>query len=415
MNIKKGERIAAYATIVTVVLAILKGVIGYFANSIVLIADAFHSIADSLAIFASWFGLRISSKKANKKFPYGYYKAENLATFVISLIFFYVAFEIALESYSKFFVVEVLNIPFVALSIALISSITAYFIAYYEIKIGKEINSQSLLINGQESRIDIISSAFVFVALAFRYFRVPYIESIVGFGIAILIFKIAFSNAKLSIYALMDAFTQPELENKIEKLISSTKGVGKLVNLKLRQSGPFIFGEASIEVKKNLNVKRAHEIADLVESKITKHFPAVESFNIHIEPFTKKSVKLLIPLVEKKDINSRVSPHFGRAIYFLFAIIEKNKLKKYYIKKNKFFGKPVRAGLSTVKEILKENVDAVVVKEIGEISFHTLRDALIDVYLTKGRTAKEVVDNFVKNKLKLLKKPTHSSEKKLKL
>jgi len=45
-----------------------------------LVADAFHTGADSLATFASWFGLKIAQRRPDEKFPYGYYKGETLAT-----------------------------------------------------------------------------------------------------------------------------------------------------------------------------------------------------------------------------------------------------------------------------------------------------------------------------------------------
>lgn len=47
-----------------------------------------------------------------------------------------------------------------------------------------------------------------------------------------------------------------------------------------------------------------------------------------------------------------------------------------------------------------------ITKEVGEISFHTLRDNLIDIYKAEGKTVKEVIENFVKGKLEILNKPT---------
>ncbi|MBU1062312.1 MAG: cation transporter, partial [Candidatus Omnitrophica bacterium] len=62
-KLKKGQKVAFIAAFVTFLLAITKGVTGYFFGSKILIADAFHSGADLLAIFASGFGLWLASKK----------------------------------------------------------------------------------------------------------------------------------------------------------------------------------------------------------------------------------------------------------------------------------------------------------------------------------------------------------------
>jgi divalent metal cation (Fe/Co/Zn/Cd) transporter len=47
-----------------------------FLGATILIADALHTSIDLLTYFASLFGLKISQKRHDKKFPYGYYKAE---------------------------------------------------------------------------------------------------------------------------------------------------------------------------------------------------------------------------------------------------------------------------------------------------------------------------------------------------
>ena len=69
------------------------------------------------------------------------------------------------------------------------------------------------------------------------------------------------------------------------------------------------------------------------------------------------------------------------------------------------------AGLATAKYVLSEKIDAIILRRIGEIAFHALRDGYVEIYLTDGKTAKQVIDNFARNKLKKLSKPTHLSDK----
>lgn len=410
-NLKKGEKVAGIATIVTLFLSAGKAIAGFFSGSVALMADAIHSGADVVAIFASWFGLKISQRKATEKFPYGYYKAENLATLVVSAFIFYAAYEIFIESYQKLFTIGELNIPFVALGVSLASSVISLFIAHYEKKVGEEINSQSLIANSQESRMDVIASFIVFAGILFSYFGISYVEAGIGILLSLLIFKIAFENGKISVYSLMDASLDKELNDKVKKQIMKIKGVRKLNSLRLRQSGPFQFGEASLEVSKALDVKRAHEIADNIEDSIKKIFPQIESFSVHIEPYQKTDVKILIPITSDKGLDSEPMGHFGRADKFLFVRISNKRIKTHYVKQNPYKDKDVRAGLAAAKDVLDENIDAIVLEKIGEISFHTLRDGLVDIYHLKGSTAKEVLDNFIGGRLEILEKPTHDSDK----
>ena len=70
VKLKEGQNIARLDTIVTIILAGLKILIGLLSGSIALITDSIHTASDSITRFASWFGLRIAQKKADKKFHY---------------------------------------------------------------------------------------------------------------------------------------------------------------------------------------------------------------------------------------------------------------------------------------------------------------------------------------------------------
>ncbi len=83
------------------------------------------------------------------------------------------------------------------------------------------------------------------------------------------------------------------------------------------------------------------------------------------------------------------------------------KIKSHYFKENEYKKKKVRAGLFFIQNIiLKERVDGVITRQIGAISFHTLRDDLIDIYLAKKDTVEKNIDDFINDKLKRLTKPT---------
>ncbi len=409
--LKKGQKAAKLATIATIMLVILKGLVGVLSGSILLVADAIHSTVDMFAIFSSWFGLRISRKEFSEKFPYGYYKAENFATLIASLFIFYAAYEIIIESYHKFFETPFVELPFVVLAVPLISALISYFIAIYEDRIGKEIKSQSLIANAQESKIDVISSLVIFLGILLAYFNVRYVESLIGFSLSLMIIKIGYQNAKVAIYSLMDASLDAELETKIKKIILKIENVDEISVLKLRQSGLFVFGEAKIKMKGNINVQRAHDISDMIEKKIKNKFPEIESLTIHIEPYKPDVIKILIPIGDDHGLDSKIVNHFGRAKNFLFITIKNNNIISFYIKKNVYTEKEIRAGLSTAKSILDENINILLTKKIGEISFHTLRDNFIDIYLVKSNNVKQAVNDFLENKLRKMEKATHLSDK----
>ena len=341
-ELKRGQRVAAWATLITIGLALAKGIAGTLTGSMLLIADAIHSGADILAIFASWFGIWISNRTPTKRFPYGFYKAENLATLLISVLFFLGAYEILNTSFHKIFNASDMAIPLLALIVAGASSVISYFIAFYEGRVGREINSQSLIANAQESLFDVVSSLVVFLGILLAVFKIPYVEGAIGILLGLLILKVAFSNARLSVYSLMDASLNKELEHAIAKQIR--KEVKKVKSVRLRQSGPFVFGEADIGVGKQLSVQRAYELSKRLEQRVKKAHPEVEEFLIYIEPHTLSHQVLIIPVDENLGLSSKLMGHFGRSKWFLFADIKKGKLKSFHVEKNPSHKKSLEPG-----------------------------------------------------------------------
>jgi len=404
--LRKGERTLRISTVATFVLAVLKGVVGYFSGSVALVTDAFHSGADSVTRFASWSGLKIAQRKPDERFPYGYYKAETLVALFVSVLILYAGYKTLMESITRLFRISEIEAPFFALVVSLISAFTAYLLASRMKKVGREINSQSLIVSAEETRLDIYASLLVFAAILSTYFRVPYVEGSVGIFLSILIFKVGIENGKAALYNLMDVSPTKDVENRVKKVFSSCDEIEEFERLKLRQAGPFIFGEVKIKVKKFIGVSRAHDIAEKIEKRVKEEVGQIESLSIHVEPYTPKTLKVAVPTVEDKGLDSRTIGHFGRANYFVFVTLKNGKVESFYVKRNPFLKEKSRAGLMAAHEIVKEKTDFLLTRHIGEISFHTLRDRLVDVHLTKAKTVREALQEFVEGKTEHLEKPT---------
>jgi len=81
-------------------LFILKLIFGLLTNSLALQADAFDNLTDIIIVIASLIGIIFVSKKPNEKFPYGYYRLENIISLIISIFIFFTAYTIIRESFN---------------------------------------------------------------------------------------------------------------------------------------------------------------------------------------------------------------------------------------------------------------------------------------------------------------------------
>jgi len=392
-RLKAGEKATLVSGCTSVVLAIIKGLAGIFTGSIALITSALDSIADIIGMLTSWFGFRISQRKPDGKFPYGYYKAESVATLFISFFILYAAYRLLVGGYERLFVPPQISMPAIALSIAFVSIFISLGLSRYLNRTGSRINSDLLLTNSRERLGDVAATVAVFVAIAMSYLNVYYVEGIVTIIISLLILRLGLVALKNSLYALMDVSPGGENKDMITDIIKRVRDVESFDGLKLRKSGPFVFGEVVIKIRKSANVNRAHEISDIVEKKVMERMSEIVSFIVHVEPYKSEKYRIVIPVKSNSGLDSPLSLRFGRSGYFLFADIDRGSVKRFYFKKNPYSRK-AKVGLLAANFVIKEGASALFVKKLGEISFHTLRDHLVDIYKVRGRTAGDVLRNL---------------------
>ncbi len=399
-KLKWGERVAGTWVIVTLLLSAGLFVVGTFSGATAMVADALYNVGDLGAMFSAWFALRISQRKPGSRFKYGYYKAENLATLFIAVFISYEAIQLLFEGYSGLFVLPEITAPVPALIAALVSVAVHFFMMRHLFRVGKAIDSQALIVNARERRVCIFSSLIVFITVLLAWYKVPYVEGIVTILISIFVLRIGFYAAKESIYVLMDVSPGESVEKKIREIITSTPDVASFADLRLRRSGPFIFGEVSIQLEEG-HMRMAHEIADQLENRILDTFEQVNSFTIHIEPHEAREKKVVLPIMEDKGLDSEVAERFRMANYFIFVILDgaEERIKDFTVETNPFKAHTIRAGLAASNAIIKKDVSVFIGKKIGEISFHTLRDHQIDLYEANGKTVREVISRFMKNRL----------------
>ncbi len=405
-NLQEGQKIALKIAGVVFCFALAKGLAGFFSGSVVLLADAIHSAADAFSTVLVWLGLKISQRKPNQQFPYGYYKAENLSTLLVSLLIFYAGFEIVRESIFKLSHSYDLKIPLIAISVALLDAIVMFLVGSYEVRIGKKIKAQSLIADGSESRMHLFSSSVVLLGLVASWVHLPYIEGIAGIIISFFILSVGVTSLKDSVLSLMDVSPSPDVEKKIKNILGKIQDVKSYHNLKLRKSGPFIFGEVKILIKPEIDVARAHRITEEIEQDIKGKVPQVDSFSIHVEPLEKEKINIALPVQENKGLQSLTSQSLSHSPFFAFVRIQKGNITSIDFQENPYREKTLRAGLSVGHYLLKHKVNTLLTQEIGPITFHFLGDNLVDIYKAPVGTVAEIIQMFLDHKLSLLNKPT---------
>ena len=165
------SRLALLSLLVNLSLVGIKLTLSYISGSLALRADAVHSMVDVFGSTALILGIFISGRKS-KSFPYGLYKVENLVAVIISLLLFLTAYEIGREAAAG----ATAAVPYsgwVLVAVAAIVPVPLLF-GTYEMRVGKNFSSPSLVADGRQFRADVLTEMVVFAAVAGQFFGLPF-------------------------------------------------------------------------------------------------------------------------------------------------------------------------------------------------------------------------------------------------
>ena len=195
---------------INVSLFILKLIFSIITNSIALQADAFDNLTDIVMVFAALIGIIYSRKKPNEKFPYGYYKIENIISLIISFFIFYTAyniFSLSIKDISDFISgsTKIINISNSIFIFLVISFLISLLLTLYLKIIGKKTKSPIIESEASEKLYDNFISLSVLVGFIGISFNLYLLDSIIGLFIALFIIKGGYDIFLNSTKTLLDA------------------------------------------------------------------------------------------------------------------------------------------------------------------------------------------------------------------
>jgi cation diffusion facilitator family transporter len=388
---EKGEKVALLAIGVNLLMFAIKYFFSNLSGSITLKADAFHSLSDVVASSTVLAGIVIAKRKT-RAFPYGLYKVENLASVVVALAILYAGFEIAVQAIHG----ETVDLQNVGATIAsvLCTIGVAFAYAVYATRVGREINSPSLVADARHISVDMFASGAVLAGL---------LGSLVGFDLDrvttfIVVGIIVWSGGKIlidGIRVLLDASLDYKTLSQAEKLILSEPRVTSIENLTGRNSGRYKFIEANIVLKAHALDKAAF-IANRIADRIAETIKNVDRVLIHYEPIRKDDLTYALPLQD--DRNRRISDHFGEAPCFVLITV---RLKDRQIIKQEILANPFThvkqgKGILVAEFLIKHAVDTVVTREgfAGRGPFYVFSNAAVDTLQTREDTPESALEKM---------------------
>ena len=260
----------------------LKYWVGIKTFSIAIIADAWHTLSDSLTSLVVIIGFKVSSKPADKKHPYGHGQAEIISSAIIGTLLAIVGFNFLIASIQRFINHQSASHGNLAIIVFIISVIIKEGLAQFSIRAGKKINSQSLIADGWHHRSDALVSLLVLVGIFMgSYFW--WVDSIMGMIVSLVIFYTTFIILKESISTLIGEEPSEDLEAEIRKIVTNSVSHDvKLHHLHSHKYGDNRELTFHIRLPADTRLEEVHGISEELEKKIKEEMN-IET-TIHVEP-----------------------------------------------------------------------------------------------------------------------------------
>ncbi len=258
-------------------------VIVVISGSVALLADTIHNFSDALTAIPLGLAFWLSRRARNKRYTYGYGRAEDLAGVVIVLMIAFSAGEAIYQSILRFIEPRpITNLGWVAAA-AIIGFLGNELVAVFRIKVGKEIGSAALIADGYHARTDGFTSLAVLAGAIGVWLGFPLLDPIIGLGIGIAILGIVWKTAQEIWHRMMDA-VDPEIYEEFKHIASHVNGVMDVHGAAVRWVGHRLWGEMHVTVNCMLTVLQGHFIVEEVRHALFHEFPALIEVVVHADP-----------------------------------------------------------------------------------------------------------------------------------
>ncbi|MEU0373815.1 cation diffusion facilitator family transporter [Streptomyces sp. NPDC006283] len=263
--------------------AVAQAVVVVLSGSVALLGDSVHNAADALTAVPLGVAFVLGRRAANRRFTYGYGRAEDLAGIVIVLT---IAASAGFAAWTA--VDRLLNpweigyLPAVAAA-AVIGFLGNEWVARYRIRVGREIGSAALVADGLHARTDGFTSLAVVLASAGTALGWRAADPVVGLAITAAILFVLRDACREVFRRVMDA-VDPALVDAAERALRGVPGVLAVSELRLRWTGHRLRAELVVVVDGELSVRQAHQVAVDAEHALLHAVPRLTAALVHTDP-----------------------------------------------------------------------------------------------------------------------------------
>ncbi len=267
-------------------LCVLKITIGSIVGSISITADGLNNLSDMGSSVITMVGFKLSNKPADSDHPFGHGRMEYMSAFIVAILILLVGFELLKSS-----VTALINqspaptYSLWAIIILAVSILMKFWMFIFNRKIGKKIESDSLIATAQDCLNDVVTTAVILIAAGVTYYLNPpfNLDALMGIAVAVFILISGINTAKVTLNSILGAPPEKQVIEDIKNTIMSYPEFVGIHDLIIHNYGPGRqFASVHVEVPQDIDIVKCHEQIDLCEKLVNEKLDI--QLVIHMDP-----------------------------------------------------------------------------------------------------------------------------------
>ena len=259
-------------------------VIGLFAQSQALVADAIHSLSDLISDGIVLVANKHGAKAPDADHPYGHLRFETAATLAIGAILITVGLGMLWGSFQRLQNPDLIpTVHATALYMALLALVAKEGLFRYLVKVAHQVRSTLLVANAWHARSDAASSLVVALGVGANLAGLPLADPLAALVVGLMIARMGWKFAWQAFNDLVDRAADTDTERAIRERILGTPGVRGIHDLRTRKMGDMVWVEVDIEMDGQLTIEAGHAIAVEARRRVMADLPVLEVMT-HFDP-----------------------------------------------------------------------------------------------------------------------------------
>lgn len=179
--------------------------IALLSGSVGLLSDALHNLADVSTSLVVFIGLRVLQRPATDTHPYGWERAEDIAGLGVALVIWISAAFAGYISIQKLINHGSTTHLGYGIAAAAVGILGNQLVARYKLRVGRRIQSATLIADAQHSWLDALSSAGAMIGLIGVAVGLPWADAVAGLVVTGFICHVGYEVTSELVRHLMDA------------------------------------------------------------------------------------------------------------------------------------------------------------------------------------------------------------------